>query len=448
MTLGGLALAVGILVDDATVAIENINQHLEQGKPLEHGDPGRRAADRGAGVRLDAVHLHRVRADVPADRRGAVPVRAAGRGGRVRDARLVLPLAHAGADAGEVPAARTRTMPTRTDADAARNLFVRLQRALRARLRAAARALSSAARALHAAARRVFSARVPGRLRGVAAAAPVRRPRFLPVGRRGPVQAARARADRHAHRGDGARCAICVETAIRESIPPGELEHDHRQHRPAVQRHQPLVQQLGHDRARRRRHPRLAQARAIARPTSTSHDLRQTPAARVSRRRRFSFLPADIVSQILNFGLPAPIDIQVVGRNIDGNRAVRAAACSTQLEAGRPGIADLRIQQPFDQPKLDINVDRTQGAAGRLLAARRGEQPADLAQSGSFQTDAELLAQPEESASATRSRRRRRSTRSIRCRSSGTSRSADATGAQARDPRQPGDDRRAAASRR
>ncbi len=37
----------------------------------------------------------------------------------------------------------------------------------------------------------------------------------------------------------------------------------------------------------------------------------------------FSFLPADIVSQILNFGLPAPIDVQIVGNNVDGNRAVR-----------------------------------------------------------------------------------------------------------------------------
>ena len=42
MTLGGLALAVGILVDDATVTIENINWHLEQGKDVEHRDPGRR----------------------------------------------------------------------------------------------------------------------------------------------------------------------------------------------------------------------------------------------------------------------------------------------------------------------------------------------------------------------------------------------------------------------
>ena len=66
MTLGGLALAVGILVDDATVTIENINWHLEQGKDVAHRDPGRRPADRDAGLRVAAVHLHRVRADVRA----------------------------------------------------------------------------------------------------------------------------------------------------------------------------------------------------------------------------------------------------------------------------------------------------------------------------------------------------------------------------------------------
>ena len=72
MTLGGLALAVGILVDDATVTIENINWHLEQGKDVEHRDPRRRAADRDAGLRLAALHLHRLRADVlPRGRRAA-----------------------------------------------------------------------------------------------------------------------------------------------------------------------------------------------------------------------------------------------------------------------------------------------------------------------------------------------------------------------------------------
>ena len=71
----------------------------------------------------------------------------------------------------------------------------------------------------------------------------------------------------------------------------------------------------------------------------------------------FAFLPADIVSQILNFGLPAPIDIQVVGNDLEGNR--RFADTLLQKVRYVPGTVDLRVQQPFDQPKLHINVDRT-----------------------------------------------------------------------------------------
>ena len=64
MTLGGLALAVGILVDDATVTIENIERYLEEGRSSARGDPGRRWADRGSGAGFHALHLHRVSADV------------------------------------------------------------------------------------------------------------------------------------------------------------------------------------------------------------------------------------------------------------------------------------------------------------------------------------------------------------------------------------------------
>src|SRR5256712_2103753 len=71
----------------------------------------------------------------------------------------------------------------------------------------------------------------------------------------------------------------------------------------------------------------------------------------------FSFLPADIVSQILNFGLPSPFAFQVVGYNLEGNR--RFADKLLQEIRMVPGTADLRIQQPFDQPYLHIDVDRT-----------------------------------------------------------------------------------------
>ncbi|GAB2906360.1 efflux RND transporter permease subunit [Paraburkholderia jirisanensis] len=72
---------------------------------------------------------------------------------------------------------------------------------------------------------------------------------------------------------------------------------------------------------------------------------------------QFSFLPADIVSQTLNFGAPSPIDVQIVGRNVAANR-VFAAQLLNKLR-NIPGLADARIQQPADLPRIFIDVDRT-----------------------------------------------------------------------------------------
>jgi CzcA family heavy metal efflux pump len=93
----------------------------------------------------------------------------------------------------------------------------------------------------------------------------------------------------------------------------------------------------------------------------------------------FYYPPADIVSQILNFGLPAPIDIQITGRDVEANHGF-ANMLVRQLKSVT-GIADLRIQQPFNQPKLHINVDRTKAmqaglterdVAGNLLISLSG----------------------------------------------------------------------------
>jgi multidrug efflux pump subunit AcrB len=97
----------------------------------------------------------------------------------------------------------------------------------------------------------------------------------------------------------------------------------------------------------------------------------------------FSFLPADIVTQILNFGLPAPIDVQVEGVDGEGNRKL-ANAMLQQLHQV-PGLVDLRIQQPADYPVFDVKVDRTKADQG-------GYAEHDVATSllntlsGSFQT--------------------------------------------------------------
>jgi multidrug efflux pump subunit AcrB len=97
----------------------------------------------------------------------------------------------------------------------------------------------------------------------------------------------------------------------------------------------------------------------------------------------FAFLPADIVTQILNFGLPAPIDIQVIGFKRDENR-VYAERLVDKIKH-IPGIADLRLQQVFNQPELRIDVDRTR--AGRLGLTERDIATSLLVSlSGSAQT--------------------------------------------------------------
>jgi len=71
----------------------------------------------------------------------------------------------------------------------------------------------------------------------------------------------------------------------------------------------------------------------------------------------FSFLPADIVSQILNFGAPAPIDLQIRGANLEANFAYANKLLSRIRRI--PGIADARIQQSPNNPTFNIDVDRT-----------------------------------------------------------------------------------------
>jgi len=74
----------------------------------------------------------------------------------------------------------------------------------------------------------------------------------------------------------------------------------------------------------------------------------------------FYFLPADIVSQSINFGLPAPFDIQLVGRDQDKNREIAARLAEKIRQV--PGAVDVRVQQPGDLPRLDFTVDRTKAS--------------------------------------------------------------------------------------
>src|SRR5579862_6049870 len=105
-------------------------------------------------------------------------------------------------------------------------------------------------------------------------------------------------------------------------------------------------------------------------PTSSFVKALRTELPREFPGTTFSFLPADIVSQILNFGLPAPIDLQIIGK--DQQADYRYASSLLRRIRDVPGIADARIQQVLDYPEINVNVDRT-------LAQEQGLTERDVA---------------------------------------------------------------------
>ena len=74
----------------------------------------------------------------------------------------------------------------------------------------------------------------------------------------------------------------------------------------------------------------------------------------------FYFLPADIVTQILNFGLPAPIDVQIEGNDVVASQQVAEKIMAQMRQV--PGLTDLRVQQPLDYPTLEVAVDRVKAS--------------------------------------------------------------------------------------
>ena len=97
----------------------------------------------------------------------------------------------------------------------------------------------------------------------------------------------------------------------------------------------------------------------------------------------FYFLPADITTQILNFGLPAPVDVQVEGQDVLKNHELASQVLSQFRNV--PGLADLRIQQQTDYPRFNVSADRTKAAIGGYTA-RDITGSLLVALSGSFQT--------------------------------------------------------------
>jgi multidrug efflux pump subunit AcrB len=97
----------------------------------------------------------------------------------------------------------------------------------------------------------------------------------------------------------------------------------------------------------------------------------------------FFFQPADIVSQILNFGLPAPVDIQIVGADMRGNYDIGQKIANQLRQI--PGTADVHVQQMMGLPTLHLDMDRTRiNQVG--LNAQQVAQSVLISLSGSFQT--------------------------------------------------------------
>jgi CzcA family heavy metal efflux pump len=375
MTLGGLALAVGILVDDATVAIENINWHLEQGKPVEPAI-------------LDGAQQIAVPALVSTLCICIVFVPMFFLSGVAKF--LFVPLAEAVVFAMLASYVLSRTLvPTLAkyllrqhvphEEHAPRTWLGRFQAgfergfvALRRRYRALlGLALMN---------RRVFAGGFMVLVLASLALAPKLGEDFFPT-----VDGGQIKLHIRAHTGtrieETSRISDEVETLIRGTIPTVDLEK--------------IVDNIGLP------YSGINLSYSNSAPTGTADadilvslkpDHRPTADyVRLLRRQlpeafpgvSFAFLPADIVGQILNFGLPAPIDIQVIGNNSTANRQY-ANDLYEKLRTV-PGLADLRIQQAIDTPELDLDVDRSR-AEELGLTQRDVANNMLISLSGSFQT--------------------------------------------------------------
>ncbi len=373
MTLGGLALAVGILVDDATVTIENIERHLEEGAELHDG-----ILDGAAQIAVPALVSTLCICIV------FLPMFFLSGVARY----LFVPLAEAVIFAMLASYILSRTLvPTlamyllkakQHGGPQSRNPFAIFQRGFERifeRIRVAYASLLVWLVSL----RVVF---VPGFLAVCLSAfvlIPFLGQDFFPNTDSGQF-ILHVRAKTGTRIEETARLADLVETSIRQMIPPAEVDNILDNIGLPISSINYIYNNSGLTGA--------ADADVLVSLKEKHH-----PTADYVRRLRerlpsefpgttFYFLPADIVTQTLNFGLPAPIDIQIDGADIAGNARI-ADKMLTELRHVR-GITDLRIQQQADYPKFHVVVDRTKAAQGGLTE-RDIANSLLISLSGSFQ---------------------------------------------------------------
>jgi multidrug efflux pump subunit AcrB len=352
MTLGGLALAVGILVDDATVAIENINWHLEQGNAVEPA-----ILDGAQQIALPALVSTLCICVV------FVPMFLLTGVSRF----LFVPLAEAVVFAMLASYLLSRTLvPTlakywlhkHVEHEAAPDgVFARFQHGFEHRFAAIRDSYRDMlAAGLHHGLTFIVAFMVIGSTTFVLL--PWLGRDFFPS-----VDAGQVRLHLRARSGTRLeQTAILVdevEAQIRKIIPSDELDT--------------LVDNIGVPYSGINLSystsapigPGDADVQIALRLDHHRPTVEYVRALRAQLRDQFpstsfSFLPSDIVSQILNFGLPAPFDVQVVGINLTDNRNF-ANALLAKLQT-IPGAADLRIQQAFDYPQVNVTVDRVNAA--------------------------------------------------------------------------------------
>jgi multidrug efflux pump subunit AcrB len=367
MTLGGLALAVGILVDEATVTIESINYHLEQGKDVETAI-------------LDGASQIVVPAFVSLLCICIVFIPMFFLSGVARF--LFVPMAESVMFAMVFSFLLSRTLvPTLAkyllrrhivpvgdqnnlvEPPTSKNPVVRLQRAFEAsfeRLRAGYRNLL----ALAIQHRRRFLAGFLGFIAASFLLAPFLGRNFFPQVDGGQILL-HVRAPVGMRIEETAARFAEVEKAIRQVIPPAEVAA--------------VADNIG---------TYISAINTIYNDTGTigesDGDIQisltrgHAPTAIYVNRLReilprrfpgmsFSFLPADIVSQILNFGAPAPIDLQIRGNDLAADYAYANKLLGQIRHI--PGVADARIQQSEALPTIDVKIDRTRARYTGVTAA-------------------------------------------------------------------------------
>jgi CzcA family heavy metal efflux pump len=356
MTLGGLALAVGILVDDATVTIENINWHLEQGKGvIEAILDGAAQIVTPAFVALLCICIVFVPMFFLPGVAGF----------------LFVPMALSVVFAMIASFVLSRTLvPTMAmyllkphrpgDEDAhlagtpnSRNPLVRFQRGFEHRfekIRADYVGLL----------RRALGARKPFLLGFLAVVVlsfglvPMLGSNFFPSVDSGQI-AMHIRVPVGSRIEDTAARFDRIGRAVRTLVPAGELGAITDNIGLPVSSINTVYNNSGT--IGPQDGDMMITLREGHRPTDEIVGLLRRELPRRFPGATFSFLPADITSQILNFGAPAPIDIQIAGKDAAANRAY---AQKLLAKIGTiPGLADARIQQPGRSPQLNVDVDRS-----------------------------------------------------------------------------------------